>query len=118
MAYFSSTGAGKGKELHLIGTYDGNQSNIDVSEYIKTGDTIDNFIVVFKGFNRGSGAGIVTCYNSGYSSVSMSATTLSKTLNNNRLTISGASQLGSFSAYGSGSFGISDSIKYELYYYG
>lgn len=71
----------------LIGTFTGNQT-IDVSQYLGTNDTVDNFIVEIVSVNGSTGG--MEGGRDYWSHVQIYPTTISKSLANNNLTISGA----------------------------
>lgn len=101
----------------LIGTYSGNKT-INVSSYIKSGDTKDNFIIEVTGWSAVSGSGDNTPPKSGSASgyyASLSANSISKSLSGNNLTISGAVATAQVkSDWGTG-WGVSANISYKLY---
>ena len=100
----------------LVGSYTGNQT-IDVSAYIKEGDTKDNFIVeivsVNSNTNTFSGA---IAYSSGYSNVKVNGNTISKSLSGNNLTISGATVGASAFFYDTGTHSTSSTISYKVWH--
>ena len=75
----------------LIGQYSGNQT-IDVSEYLKPNDTVDNFIIEM--ISASSASASASCKDGYDSSGSGTASgfTVSKTINGTNLVISGAQQ--------------------------
>ena len=108
----------------LIGTYSGNQT-IDVSSYIKSGDTADNFLIEFLGTDTQT-SGTNGHSEDKYVRISILSMTPSKTLSGNTLTIGmqGTARLmrnSSDGAWGAGptiKMNFAYNYKYKLYYIG
>lgn len=102
----------------LIGTYSGNKS-IDVSAYLKSNNTVDNFIIEVTGWSSATGSGNNKPPTSGSSSgyyASLSATSITKSLSGNTLTISDATATAQVkSDWGTG-WAVSSKINYKLYH--
>ena len=105
---------GGGGGATLIGTYSGNQT-IDVSEYLQSGDTVDNFIVEVTGWTSGSTSQPPISSKATYYGV-LAATTIGKSLNGTTLSTSGMSASGGMYTSGWGTYYATRSINYKVYH--
>lgn len=105
---------GGGGGATLIGTYSGNQT-IDVSEYLQSGDTVDNFIVEVTGWTSGSTSQPPISSKATYYGV-LAATTIGKSLNGTTLSTSGMSASGGMYTSGWGTFYATRAINYKVYH--
>lgn len=119
MAYFNANKS-SGNEPILIGSYSGNQ-NINVSDYLKNGDTANNFFVVVSGCSGNTH----TWYqkynipNTGGSQTIANPFTITKTLSGNTLSVGGMVVGARVIGYAVGEMpGCSANINWQLYYIG
>ena len=121
MAFFKArVGSGGSPTPTLIGTYTGNQS-IDVSEYKRSADTVNNFLVEITSINGAtqnyycSGSLAST----GTTSIQISTTNITKSLSDYMLNISVGNVSASSNMYGNVSpnpISVSATITYKLYH--
>lgn len=112
LASIKKVGGGESKTgPQLIGTYSGNRS-IDVSSYLKEGDTVSNFIIEIASVTTST-----TCSApSGMQRSGSNSASMSKSLSGNILTISAPSASWSYS-YSGGSQSVSSSASYSYRVY-
>lgn len=122
MTYFKARAAGSGGSHTpvLIGTYTGNQS-IDVSEYKRSTDTIDNFLVEITSINgaRNNYYAGGSAASSGASYIQIATTNITKSLSDYMLNISVGNVSASSYVYGNvspSSFSVSATMTYNLYH--
>ena len=100
----------------LVGTYTGNQT-VDVSSYLNSGDTIDNFLV--ETYSASGMASSLTTSSKAWGSCygRNAAFTISKSLSGNNLSVSGEGNSGYLATANQGTQGsTSRSFTWKLYH--
>lgn len=108
-------GGGGSAEVQLVGTYSGNQ-NIDVSEFLRPTDTVDNFIVeIYSSASKSTANKSVQNVSAHNLSGTIGAFTVTKTLTGSTLAIGGMTR--SFSAKWVETVSASAPHNYRVWHY-